>query len=540
MLSYYALSGLINAIASTVLGLLVYFRDRKNSLNRSFALFCFSVALWSWAYIFWPGAQTKASALLAFQALHVGAILVPIAYFRFTIIFLNLYNEKNKQRILKVGYFLVLFFWLFVFTPLYIKDMVPKFSFRFWAEPGILYHFFLLMFFGYASYCWYLLFVNYKKSTGAIRQQIKYVLIGTVIGFLGGSTNYFLWYNIPISPWGNGLVAVYVILIAVAVLRYHLFEIRVVLTELLVGVIALILLIQGVTATTFGGKIFGFFLLFLFGIAAYFLIKSVLKEIQQREELKIAKERAEKAYEVEKKSHEELKKLDEAKSQFVLITQHHLRTPLSIMKGYVSMLLEGSYGKMNEEFIKPLKGFQISTDNLIKLVNEFLDISQLQVGSQILSPQEAQIEDLIQEIIQELKPEADKKRIYLEIEKPTEPLPKVNIDRAKVKAALFNVIDNGMKYTPSGGVKVRFKTTDSKLKIIIQDTGIGMTKEDIDTLFTRFFSRGKEAKKVFATGRGIGLYMAERIIKAHQGRVWAESPGKDKGSTFYIELPIKL
>lgn len=168
-----------------------------------------------------------------------------------------------------------------------------------------------------------------------------------------------------------------------------------------------------------------------------------------------------------------------------------------------------------------------------------MDISQLQVGSQILSPQEAQIEDLISEIIQELKPEADKKHIYLEIEKPTEPLPKVNIDRAKVKAALFSVIDNGIKYTPSGGVKIRFKTVDSKIEIIIEDTGIGMTQEDIAALFTKFFSRGKEAKKVYATGRGIGLYIAEQIIKAHQGRVWAESQGKGKGSTFYIELPIK-
>ena len=220
---YYALTGLINAITSSFLGLFVYFTNRKNEINQRFALFCLSVAVWSWAYIFWPGAQDKNTALLAFRVLHIGSIFISITYLHFVLTFLGL--DKKKKNLLAFGYFSSLIFLIFDFTPLFIKDMVPKFGFKYWAEPGILYHFYLLMFFGWATYSWYLLAKAYKDSTGLRQIQIKYILVGTLIGFLGGSTNYFLWYNIPIPPIGNGLVVLYIILTTLAVVKYHLFDI---------------------------------------------------------------------------------------------------------------------------------------------------------------------------------------------------------------------------------------------------------------------------------------------------------------------------
>ena len=524
------------------LAILVFSVNPKNKTNQYFSLWVFFLIVWIFSNYLEnePYFQNYRSLFLRID--FASAIFLGAFFYFFCLNFPWRVSLSWPKKAIIFTPSIILF--ILSFTNLIIKDIHFQDNTIVFKQSSLFLFYFLCFIFYIVRGCIELI-LRYKKSKGIERTQIFYVITGFSISAIMAVTLNLILPPLVFIPSNIARLGIYGILIfcifsTIAITRHHLFGIKVILTEILVGCIAFILLIQAIIADNIKLKIFGFGLLALFSIAGFLLISSALKEIKYREELRIAKERAEKAYEVEKKSHEELKKLDEAKSQFVLITQHHLRTPLSIMKGYVSMLLEGSYGKMNEEFRKPLTGFQISTDNLIKLVNEFLDISQLQVGSQILSPQETQIEDLISEIIQELKPEADKKHIYLEIEKPTEPLPKVNIDRAKVKAALFNVIDNGMKYTPSGGVKVRFKTTDSKLKIIIQDTGIGMTKEDIDSLFTKFFSRGKEAKKVFATGRGIGLYMAERIIKAHQGRVWAESPGKDKGSIFYVELPIKL
>ena len=234
----------------------------------------------------------------------------------------------------------------------------------------------------------------------------------------------------------------------------------------------------------------------------------------------------------------EFERLDRAKTQFILATQHHLRTPLSIIKGYASMLLEGSYGKVEAKTKEALSGIQEAIERLIKLVNEFLDISQLQVGREILKREEAQIEKIIEEIVGELKPAAKEKGIYLELE-VEEGLPKIKLDRPKIKTAIFNVIDNAIKYTRKGGVTINLKSQNSNLKIAIKDTGIGLTQEGIKTLFTEFFERGKEAEKIYTTGRGIGLYIAQNIVEAHQGKIWAESEGKDKGSTFYIELPLE-
>ena len=116
---------------------------------------------------------------------------------------------------------------------------------------------------------------------------------------------------------------------------------------------------------------------------------------------------------------------------------------------------------------------------------------------------------------------------------------RIKADPEKLKMALYNIIDNGIKYTNKGGVTIKLKVENSRLKIIVKDTGAGISKEDRKVLFTRLFERGKEAKRLHGTGKGIGLYIAFHIIKAHKGKIWAESEGRGRGSTFYVELPIK-
>ena len=112
------------------------------------------------------------------------------------------------------------------------------------------------------------------------------------------------------------------------------------------------------------------------------------------------------------------------------------------------------------------------------------------------------------------------------------------IDQTKMKTAIYNVVDNGLKYTQKGGVTIKLQIVNGKLQIVVKDTGIGIKKEEIAELFEKTFERGKEAEKLYTTGRGIGLYISKNFIEAHQGKIWAESEGEGKGSTFYIELPI--
>jgi len=251
-----------------------------------------------------------------------------------------------------------------------------------------------------------------------------------------------------------------------------------------------------------------------------------------------------KAYEVEKNAHTELQRLDEAKTQFIMATQHHLRTPLTSMIGYLDLVFGGSYGKISTKLNETLKKFQLSTGRLIKVVNELLDISQFQLGKEVVDLQaNTKIEPILKEIIEELTPETETKKIYLKLVKPKKVLPLIKADTEKLKVAITNIVDNGIKYTDKGGVIIQLKCQSvnvkakPKLQIIIKDTGMGVAKEELKTLFSRIFERGEQAKQVYATGRGIGLYITYQIIQAHKGKMWAESEGKGKGTSFYIELP---
>ena len=244
---YYSSTGLINGIASTLLGLFVYFKNKKASLNRTYALFALSVSVWSYFYIFWPLTDNKLIAFYSFRLLHLGANFIPVCYFHFILVLLNKVNEKKQRLILNVGYILSFILVPFLFTNLMFEDMVPKFTFKLWAEPGILYPLFLLKFFFFGSYSLWLIYVEYKKVniTPARKTQLKYVLISFLIAYLGGSTNFAVFYNIPIMPIWNICVALYMAITAYAIIRHQLMDIKVIVRKTLVftGLLAFVFMI---------------------------------------------------------------------------------------------------------------------------------------------------------------------------------------------------------------------------------------------------------------------------------------------------------
>jgi len=242
MYIYFAFSGIFNAVISTIFGVFILLKNSKSGTNRTFAYFSFSVAAWSYGYIGWPLSKTSESTLLWFQILHIGACFTPVTYYHFVITWLNLFKKKYKI-ILKIGYVLAFFFGSLTFSKLFIAGMEPKFSLRFWAKPGILYHFYLLYFFTIVLVSTYLLLKRLSLSSGIKKQQIKYILIGISLSFIGGSTNYLLWYDINIPPYGNILASSFVILTFYAIVTYRLMDIKLVITKvsLLIFVYALLL-----------------------------------------------------------------------------------------------------------------------------------------------------------------------------------------------------------------------------------------------------------------------------------------------------------
>lgn len=268
--------------------------------------------------------------------------------------------------------------------------------------------------------------------------------------------------------------------------------------------------------------------------------KEALRELNNDLEKKVDEQTKEirKAYEVEKEARQTLEKTNDAKNQFIMATQHHLRTPLTSMSGYVDLLKGGSYGKIPKKMQDIINKFAVSTSNEIKIVNDLLDISQFQLGRQVVLPREdVQVSETIREAMEDVKLEAEKKEIALTVEIPDD-FPRIKADAQKLKVAIYNIIDNAVKYTRRGSVAVKLEAKKDRILITIKDTGAGIPKEHQKDLFNKLFERGEGAMKMFATGRGIGLWITSRIIDGHNGRIWAESAGEGKGSTFFIELPI--
>lgn len=245
------------------------------------------------------------------------------------------------------------------------------------------------------------------------------------------------------------------------------------------------------------------------------------------------------AYEVEKKAYQELRHLTETKDEFILATQHHLRTPLSIIKGYLAVLAELLNKKEIDKTLARdyLSKAAASTERLTRLLNELLDITQLKIGSDALELRVINPRNIITEIAAELQAEIEKKKLRLEIV-PQTGWPKLRLDEGKIKMALSNLIDNAIKYTQTGGIMITGQKKNNFFRIIIKDTGMGIEPAEIRTIFEKYFERGQGAKKINVTGRGIGLYIAGNVIREHQGRVYARSAGSGKGSEFIVELPL--
>ncbi|MCX6789753.1 MAG: HAMP domain-containing sensor histidine kinase [Candidatus Gribaldobacteria bacterium] len=339
-------------------------------------------------------------------------------------------------------------------------------------------------------------------------------------------------------------------LLIYTIIKFETFNIKLLGAQALIGALIVLIGSQFLFIQNPTNRILTAIAFVLITFFGWFLVKGIRTEIKQKEqldkdakELAKAKERVETAYGIEKKAKEELQRIDEAKSQFIMATQHHLRTPLTALKGYLSMSLEGDFGEVNDVLKDKIASCFDSTNRLIKLVNEFLDISKLQLGKGILDIKETSITDMLKDVIVEIQPEADKKGVYLTLTLPPEPSLLIMADPVKLREALYNLIDNAVKYTEKGGVKVELQVATKAKKnfalVKVADTGIGMSAEEVKNVFGRQFERGKEAKKVYALGRGIGLYIAASIIKAHEGKIWAESLGSGQGSSFFVELGAK-
>lgn len=248
-----AYTGLLNAIASFALVIFVALKKQKTLLDKRFSFFAFSVGYWGLSYYFWLSARQADSALFFIRNAMAGAIFIPSVFMHLV---LNLIEAPWKfRKIVIVGNYLIsAIFLLLCFSPLYIIRVEPRLFFPFWPVPGILFHFMLLHFSANIVWAHILMWQAIKQTSGLKQNQIKYVFIGTLVGFIGGCTNYLLWYGIPIPPLLNFLVTIYIVTLAYAIIKFRLMDVNVAVTRTTIFVLLYAIIIGVPLAIIAWGK----------------------------------------------------------------------------------------------------------------------------------------------------------------------------------------------------------------------------------------------------------------------------------------------
>jgi len=535
-----ALTLFIVAFLNVILASVLWYNSKKDKTRLWFGLLAFFSGLYAFFcganYFFWGSSIDLA--MFWYRTTWLGILMLP-CFVAFSHYFTN--NTKYlkfKVAIIYIAAFIIIY--LVFTTDLFVKSVRREgINIASVNGPldivGRLYILFCLV------VSTYNLLKDYFKAVGYRKVQLNYFILGASIYFLSGviSTS-ILPFIIKESPYYD--IAAYfslfwVWLTSYAILRYKLLDIRVIISELFVFVLCVALLLKifssnGLTEILINSFIFGIFIIF-----GALLIRSVYMEVIQREKMAEMAEEVKKSYEVEKKANEELKLLDNVKNQFLMQTQHDLRTPLTTIRGYCDLLIGGTLGKQTKKTLDVVERIEAVALTKLQDVNNFLDVAQFRLGKGAINVEPGvNIMLLLDDIQNTLKLKYEQKGLYLNIEKPSQEIT-ISADKEKLKAAIFNIIDNAIKYTEKGGINIKLKTENEKLKITIADTGIGIPAEKVKTIFEDKFERTEQAKKV-AEGRGVGLYLSGQIIKFHNGKAWAESEGEGKGSIFYIELPI--
>jgi signal transduction histidine kinase len=236
-------------------------------------------------------------------------------------------------------------------------------------------------------------------------------------------------------------------------------------------------------------------------------------------------------------SNSKLRKLDEAKDEFISMASHQLRTPLTGVKGYLSMALEGDAGKLNEQQKKLIEEAFMSAQRMVYLIGDFLNVSRIQTGKFVLEPRPINMAVLVQEEINQLLTVAQRRNITLEYHQPAN-FPILNVDEDKMRQVVMNFTDNAIYYSkPGSTVNIELIVTATAVELRVRDTGIGVPEAERHHLFTKFY-RAANARQTRPDGTGVGLFMAKKVITAHGGSIIFESQ-MGKGSTFGFSMPLK-
>lgn len=230
------------------------------------------------------------------------------------------------------------------------------------------------------------------------------------------------------------------------------------------------------------------------------------------------------------RTNEKLKALDETKDEFISMASHQLRTPLTSVKGYLSMVIEGDAGKVSKSQKELLDQAFLSSQRMVYLIADLLNVSRLRTGKFVIEATESNLAEVVDGEVRQLKETAKARNLELTYHKPKD-FPKLVLDETKIRQVVMNFIDNAIYYTPSGGhINVSVHNKGESVEFLVEDDGIGVPKSEQHHLFSKFYRAGN-AKKARPDGTGLGLFMAKKVVMTQGGSIIFRST-EGKGSTF--------
>jgi signal transduction histidine kinase len=239
------------------------------------------------------------------------------------------------------------------------------------------------------------------------------------------------------------------------------------------------------------------------------------------------------------KAKKPIAKEESLKTDFVSLSSHQLRTPLSAVKWFTEILLTQRAGKLNKKQLDYLQEVHRSNERAIALVNDLLQVSRVQEGKLHLDLTEVDMPALVSEVVEANRAGMTNNEVSYHFEIVKGPLPRLLVDKVKTRRVLQILITNAVKYTPRAGrIDVQLKNGGGQIECSIADTGVGIPADEQSHVFEKFF-RSSNAVKIQTDGTGLGLFIAKSLIEAQKGKIWFDSQ-EGRGTTFYFTLPVKV
>jgi signal transduction histidine kinase len=528
-------SHIFPALSALLLGLFIFLNNRKDLVTQLLFGITIVFALWSFFdLVLWATEKTPYTMFFWSSMIHLDLLLYVLSFY---FVFAFLFQKLPDWRVDLITFIVFLPLVLFAHTNL---NLVAFDFTNCWREAieGPLWQVYVynveilisLAILVMGSFAIFKTKREERRKKGYVVAGILLFLLMFSAGNIAGSLN-IDW---ELGQYGLFGMAILVAVLGYLIVKYKAFNITVLTSQILVAALTILifslLLIQKIENI----RIIGLITLVLTVFIGLVLIRSNKNDLRQKEEIEKLAIKLEKA-------NEQLKVLDKMKSEFVSIASHQLRSPLTSIRGYASMLLEGSFGPLPPKARDAVERITESSRFMASSVEDYLNVSRIQAGNMKYEYSDFNLKDLAERVADDTRQVAMKKGLLVLFRSDMIKKGIVHADIGKTKQVIDNLLNNAMKYTPKGSITVFVHDDPKKKKIFVDiiDTGIGMSPSTLENMFGKF-ERASNANEVNVTGTGLGLYIARKMAREMQGDVHAASEGEGKGSTFTIELPLHL